>query len=132
MLGWLAKVEKGGVLMDYYTMNTLLYAVVSLCIGAMGIMFVDSALRDALCRRKRLALYAGVAILLAGLLPFGRQILKNEEWKVIKLSADYHDTIAYHRERWNRARQEKEKLQDADRLPVGTTVPPTPAVKQEK
>lgn len=118
--------------MDYYTMNTLLYAGVSLSIGVMGIMFVDSALRDALCRRKRLALYAGVAVLLAGLLSFGRQMLKNEEWKVIKLSADYHDTIAYHRKRWNKARQEKEKLQDADRLPVGTTMPPTPAVKQEK
>lgn len=132
MLEWLVEVEKGAALMDYYTMKALLNAGVSLSICAMGIMLVDSTLKNVLTRRRRLLLYVGVVIILVGLMPVGRQIVKNEEWKVIKLSADYHDTIAYHRERWNSAKREKDRIKDADRLPVGTTVPPTPAVQQEK
>lgn len=85
--------------MGYFIHKTLLFAAVSISVVTIGFLIVDLALRTVLRLRKRLLLYFGVAIVILGLMPVGIQLLENEEWRIVKLSADYHDTINYHRER---------------------------------
>lgn len=108
--------------MGYFIHKTLLFAAVSISVVTIGFLIVDLALRTVLRLRKRLLLYFGVAIVILGLMPVGIQLLENEEWRIVKLSADYHDTINYHRKLRNETEQMKEKQCVADTLQMSGKV----------
>lgn len=102
--------------MDYFMHKTLLFATVSASVVTIGFLIVDLALRDVLRLRKRVLLYFGAAVVILGIMPVGIQFLKNEEWRIVKLSVDYHDTINYYRKLRNETEQMKEKQCVADTL----------------
>lgn len=103
--------------MDYYQTKLFVYGVISAVIAICGVMTVDSVLKSYLTIRKRLMLYAGLALELCGYSPFGVRLHKYREWHVIKNAADYHNVSMYHAAKRAAAQAEAEKknVKDADR-----------------
>ena len=103
--------------MDYYQTRLFMYGVISALIAICGVVIVDGVLKSHLSFRKRLTLYAGLAIVLCGYSLFGVRLHKYREWSVIKSAADYHDVSMYHAAKRAAARREAEKknVKDADR-----------------
>lgn len=102
--------------MDYYQTRLFMYGVISALIAICGVIIVDGVLKSHLAFRKRLTLYAGLAIVLCGYSLFGIRLHKYREWHVIKSAADYHNVSMYHGAKRAAARAaEKKNVKDADR-----------------
>ena len=113
--------------MDCYQINLLICGLFSLAIAIVGILFVDSVLKPRLVLGKRLAVYAGITLVLCGYSLFGIRLHKYREWNVITSAAAYHNVSMYHaaKRATARAAAEKRNIEDADRLTGVAPVPPS-------
>lgn len=112
--------------MDYYQTRLFMYGVISALIAICGVMTIDGVLKQHLALRKRLALYAGLTLVLCGYSLFGVRLHRYREWHVIKSAADYHNVSMYHAAKRAAARAaEKKNVKDADRLTGVAPVSPS-------
>ena len=103
--------------MDIYQMRLLAYGCVSAWLVIGGLFAIDHVLKNRVALKKRMILYAGMSLILSGVVLFGVRLHRYREWHVIKSAADYHDVSMYHAAKRAAARRDAEKknVKDADR-----------------